>query len=93
MEIRSDVRIYSGIFLVLLAAAAVIIFFKSKNPPLPKISNFQECAAAGYPVMQSYPRQCGAPGGRMFIEQTVARECVASNECPAGQTCQNHFCQ
>jgi heat shock protein HslJ len=25
-----------------------------------KITNFDECAAAGYPVMESYPRQCRA---------------------------------
>ena len=93
MEIRSDVRIYTGVFLVILAAVAAIILTRAKNPPPPKIIDFEQCVAAGYPVMKSYPRQCGAPGGRMFIEQTVARECVASNECPAGQTCQNHLCK
>lgn len=31
------------------------------------ITNFEECAAAGNPVMESYPRQCRA-GGRTFVE-------------------------
>lgn len=31
------------------------------------ITNFDECAAAGYPVMESYPRQCAA-NGQTFTE-------------------------
>lgn len=29
-------------------------------PPEGDITNFEECAAAGYPVVESYPRQCRA---------------------------------
>lgn len=32
------------------------------------ISNFEECAAAGNPVMESYPRQCRTKDGRHFVE-------------------------
>ncbi|MDD5711011.1 MAG: META domain-containing protein [Candidatus Colwellbacteria bacterium] len=31
------------------------------------ITNFEECEAAGYPVMESYPRQCRA-GDQTFVE-------------------------
>lgn len=31
------------------------------------IDNFEECAAAGYPVMESYPEQCRTPDGRLFV--------------------------
>jgi len=33
------------------------------------ITNFKECEAAGYEIMESYPRQCGTPDGRIFIEE------------------------
>ncbi len=33
-----------------------------------EITNFTECAAAGYPVMESYPRRCAVPGGPSFTE-------------------------
>ncbi len=33
-----------------------------------KISNFEMCSLAGYPVMESYPRQCKTPGGETFSE-------------------------
>jgi len=32
------------------------------------IASFEECVAAGYPVMESYPRQCRTPDGTTFIE-------------------------
>jgi hypothetical protein len=30
--------------------------------------NFEECVRAGYPVMETYPRRCAAPGGPTFSE-------------------------
>jgi len=33
------------------------------------ITNFKECGVAGYPIMESYPRQCRTPDGRRFIEE------------------------
>jgi len=39
---------------------------KASNSDAPKqssqISNFEECAAAGNPIMESYPEQCTANG-------------------------------
>ena len=35
-----------------------------------EVSNFQECLDAGYPVMESYPRQCSVPTGETFVEET-----------------------
>ncbi|MBD3388398.1 MAG: hypothetical protein GF416_04940 [Candidatus Altiarchaeales archaeon] len=32
------------------------------------ITNFQECADAGYPVMESYPRRCRGPEGKSYTE-------------------------
>lgn len=31
------------------------------------ILTFEDCAAAGYPVMESYPEQCRTPDGRLFV--------------------------
>jgi len=39
-----------------------------KEPPVVTVNSFDECADAGYPVMESYPRQCEAPDGRVFTE-------------------------
>ena len=32
------------------------------------INTFEECAAAGYPVQESYPERCSLPGGRSFTK-------------------------
>lgn len=34
-----------------------------------RVTNFKECADAGYPVLESYPRQCRTPEGRIFVEE------------------------
>lgn len=33
------------------------------------IDSFEDCAAAGYPIMDSYPEQCAVPGGPSFTKQ------------------------
>ncbi|MFH1787752.1 MAG: BPTI/Kunitz domain-containing protein, partial [Candidatus Altiarchaeota archaeon] len=33
------------------------------------IYSFEDCIAAGYPAMESYPRQCRTPGGKHFVEE------------------------
>ncbi|HYC83255.1 MAG TPA: hypothetical protein VEB60_01760 [Candidatus Paceibacterota bacterium] len=33
------------------------------------ITSFAECAAAGYPIMESYPEQCRTPDGRLFVNE------------------------
>ncbi|MDD5710896.1 MAG: META domain-containing protein [Candidatus Colwellbacteria bacterium] len=40
---------------------------QSTEPDITEITSFEECEAAGYPVMESYPRQCRA-GDRTFTE-------------------------
>jgi hypothetical protein len=53
---------------VLIVGSVVIVLggiifaqFKQTTTP-PAITNFEECAAAGNPVMESYPRRCNANG-------------------------------
>ncbi len=40
---------------------------ENQNVPVSTVTNFEECVAAGNPVMESYPRQCRA-NGQNFIE-------------------------
>jgi hypothetical protein len=43
------------------------------------ITNFQECLDAGYPAMESYPRQCAVPGGDTFTE-ILEEELIESDQ-------------
>jgi len=40
--------------------------------PAPVLS-FEDCAKAGYPVMESYPRQCKTPDGRTYAEEIAEK--------------------
>ncbi|MDX1441027.1 MAG: hypothetical protein R3237_01035 [Nitrosopumilaceae archaeon] len=42
---------------------------KIRNPIESSIENFEDCAAAGNPIMESYPRQCRTDDGRNFVEE------------------------
>ena len=35
-----------------------------KDPP---VNSFDECSAAGYPIMESHPERCRTPDGRTFV--------------------------
>lgn len=47
----------------------------SGNPPdsgSQGVDSFEACVRAGYPVMESYPRQCRTADGQLFVEEVVA---------------------
>lgn len=72
------VRITILLLVLLVVLGGVAYYYKfyqttppvsneNQNIPVSTITNFDECAAAGNPVMESYPRQCRADG-KNFIE-------------------------
>jgi hypothetical protein len=58
------------IFLMAVLVGMGFLIFKSKgtSTSLPLIASFEDCANAGYPVMESYPRQCRTEAGELFFE-------------------------
>ncbi|XOB40359.1 MAG: hypothetical protein ACKKMR_03570 [Candidatus Nealsonbacteria bacterium] len=50
------------------------------NTCVPEVYSFNDCIKAGYPVMESYPRQCKTPDGRIFTEGE--EHCIA----PTGES-------
>ena len=61
-----------GVVLVLAAIAVGLLFdIGRKEDPL-VVRSFEECAQAGYPIMESFPRQCRTPYGDTFTEEVRA---------------------
>ena len=60
--------IYFIIALVVIAGG-IALFNSDKNAVDSEINDFTACVNAGYPVMESYPRQCKTPDGRNFVEE------------------------
>lgn len=56
-------QILVGVALLLLAGG---LYWYGRRGP--EVQSFAECAARGYPVAESYPRQCRTPDGETFRE-------------------------
>lgn len=65
---KSSLIFVIGIGLLLVAIAMVYNF-----TPQSAISSYEECIAAGYPSMESYPPQCRIPNGTVYV-QNVEQE-------------------
>lgn len=68
-----------AIIVGLLALLGVFAFINQKNTQgnnvaSDVINNFEECAEAGYPIMESYPEQCKTPDGRTFAREVKSSE-------------------
>ena len=62
------------IILLLFTIIAIAVFagymlLTAKKDESPKITSFEECVSAGYPVMESYPEQCQTPDGKSFTRE------------------------
>jgi hypothetical protein len=53
---------------VIIVAAALGLSRGGGDTQLSQIGSFEACAAAGFPVMESYPRRCAVPGGSTYTE-------------------------
>ncbi|MDO8564455.1 MAG: Gmad2 immunoglobulin-like domain-containing protein [bacterium] len=53
---------------ILLAVAGLLYWFGNRGETA-AVDTFDECAAEGFPVMESYPRQCRVPDGETFREE------------------------
>ena len=67
--------------LVIGAGLLFILSSDSSSPNVADITNFEECRAAGYPIMEKYPEECAAPDGRTFINETQQ---TPNSEIPVG---------
>lgn len=61
-------RVLTIWLLVAVAVASALIYSVYRRQKIANISSFDECAAAGYLVMDSYPGQCRTPDGRLFVQ-------------------------
>ena len=83
---------------ILAVVALVLMNVAPRIGPValdPVITNFEECAAAGNAVMESYPRQCRSKDGHVFVEelpdQATSTSPIFANNCAvagcSGQLC------
>ncbi len=78
---------YKGLLLVglVIAIAGALGFFYKRQPQ--QINSFAQCAAAGYPILQSYPEQCKTPDGRTFTNTPTSGQSGVSGSVLLGPQC------
>jgi len=66
-----------AILVVMIVIGGIWTYLKRSTPE--QVTNFEECAAAGNPVMESYPRQCRTTDGARFVED-IGNEITKTDE-------------
>ncbi len=67
---KEEKNIAAGIIIIFLLIILISIFFLFyKNIKKEDIIDFKTCLSAGYPILESYPRQCKTLDGKTFIEK------------------------
>jgi hypothetical protein len=61
--------IYILIVIILIGIVFWLAFFRNQSTLVVNVASFEECVKAGYPVMESHPRQCRTPDGRTYAEE------------------------
>jgi hypothetical protein len=59
------------ITLVIGGVVGYLIGFENRPLPRPAARNFEDCAAGGHPITESYPRRCRTPDGQLFVEEVL----------------------
>ncbi len=50
------------------------------------VASFDDCVAKGYPILESFPRQCRYPDGRMAVEPILLEETTSSSFSPIAES-------
>lgn len=66
------ILIIGGVIIAILVG--ILVFGKNSKKDSSKITDFESCAKAGYPVMLSYPGRCSTPDGKTFTQVLTEEE-------------------
>ena len=75
---EQNFNIFRPLLIVVAVALLLLVLIPYVGPSQSKITNFEECAARGFPIMESYPRQCRTSDGDLFAEN-IGNEIEKSN--------------
>lgn len=67
MRLPNKNLIYLLAIIIISAIAGWYIYNQQLAADESAINSFDDCVAAGNPVMESYPEQCRTPGGKHFV--------------------------
>lgn len=68
-----------SIITLLIGFTGIFVWYSIYNQRNENISNYDECAAAGYPILESHPEQCSVPNGKTYT-RVITKETSISLE-------------
>ena len=71
------------VIIILILIAGIGIYFVFQEPDITKVTNFKQCAKAGYLILETHPRQCKTSDGRQFVEE-IEKYQETKKVCEAG---------
>jgi hypothetical protein len=87
-----NTRIIAIIFTIVVLIGLVYLI-SQKQDAVARINSFDECVAAGYPVMESFPPRCSTPDGRSFMGATTSESVLpGATSTPFTKTCHPTGC-
>ncbi len=75
------------ILIVIVIILGLVLLFdigRTQPPSYASIINFDDCVAAGYPVLESFPEQCKTPDGRTFVGTSTPQTTPVATTTPIG---------
>lgn len=81
------VLVYTVPAVTLLVIGIVFLIISNNASDVSTINSFDKCAEAGYPVLESYPRQCKTPDGRTFVEEVEIVNSIPKTNCELDENC------
>jgi hypothetical protein len=92
-KLMKSKRLLYGILVIMLLIGGVACLTTSGRPTITQeMNSFDDCAKAGYPILESHPRQCRTPDGRVFVEPVLSEVCTSDQECGEGFYCKHGLC-
>ena len=78
---NTTILLVALLFLGVVAFSVTFFLAKDSKDSLPVVTNFEECAAAGNPIMESMPEQC-RHGDTTYTKIYEVLTCEAIEGCP-----------
>jgi len=79
------------LLVALVIVLGLALVYVNRQWALAQIDSFEDCAQAGYPIMESYPEQCATPDGRSWTRELEPEE-FCEDLCGDGE-CAEVVCQ
>lgn len=89
---RNKRPVYGLVIFAALAIAIALAVNLTRQQGAEEIKTFEGCARAGYPILESYPRQCRTPEGRAFTEIVPPIEPEPANQTEPSPAPGEGFC-